>query len=114
MAIIGTLGGELNIVARHAHTVGPFTATWTSDAGVVINYTGATWTSVIRESWTGASVASFTLTTSTPTTGVFQFELSDSSCALLNEGQKYVYVITVTLGGKKRPLLFGTLDLRGS
>jgi len=113
MAVAGTLGGELHLVARHGHTVGAFTVTWT-DANGAVDYTGATFDSAIKPTWDDAAVDNFDIAQTNAAGGVFEFELPFGRCAALTEGAKYVYLISVTLGGKKIPLLQGTLDLRGA
>lgn len=113
MATIGALGGELNLLARHSHTVGPFQVDATNSDGTPINFTGATFDSVIKESWDADAVDSFDV--SLPgTSGSLVFELPLTRCALLTEGRKYVYLISVTMAGKKNPLLYGSLELRGA
>jgi hypothetical protein len=114
MAVAGTLGGELHLVARHGHTVGAFTVTWTDASGAAVNYTGATFETVIKPTWDDASVDTFDIVQTSPTGGIFTFELPFARCAALQEGAKYVYLISVVMAGKKIPLLQGTLELRGS
>ena len=115
MATIGALGGELNLLARHSHTIGPFQVDATNSDGTPIDFTGATFDSVIKESWNTDAVDSFDVSVSSPeTSGSLVFELPQTRCALLTEGGKYVYLISVTMAGKKNPFLYGSLELRGA
>lgn len=115
MATIGALGGELNLLARHSHTVGPFHVSATDSDGTSIDFTGATFDSVIKESWDGSAVDNFDVSVASPgTSGSLVFELPQARCASLVEGGKYVYLISMTSAGKKNPLLYGTLELRGA
>lgn len=114
MATIGALGGELNIVARHAHTIGAFSVSAKDSSGQPINFTGAIFDSVVKETWEGSSVDSFDITSALPSSGEFTFELPQTRCANLVEGRRYVYLISVTMSGKKNPLIYGSLDLRGA
>ena len=114
MATIGALGGELNIVARHAHTIGAFSVNAKDSSGQPIDFTGATFDSVIKETWEGSSADSFDISSVLPSSGEFVFELPQARCAALVEGKRYVYLISVTMSGKKNPLIYGVLDLRGA
>lgn len=114
MATLGILGGELNIIVRHAHTVGGFQVTVKDSSGASLDFTGANFDSVIKENWDGVPVDSFDIQCPVPSDGVFVFELPQLRCANLQEGVKYVYLISVTMSGKRDPLLHGILELRGA
>lgn len=114
MATVGALGGELNIVARHGHTIGSFQVTAKNPSGAAMDLTGAVFSSVIKETWDGPPVEAFDIQCPVPSTGVFSYELPDNRCATLNEGGKYVYLISITMSSKKYPLLYGAMELRGA
>jgi hypothetical protein len=114
MAIAGNQGAELNLVARHGHTIGPFSVTWRDEGGVVIDLTGATFESSIKVSPTDPDLDEFDVTAPAPTTGVFSFELPYGRCASLPEKSELFYIISAVMAGKKIPLLTGTLGVRGA
>lgn len=115
--IAGSHGGILDILARHGHTIGPFTATWQNEDLTAVNYTGGTFESSIKK--TTLQVVpddQFDIVQTSPSTGIFTFELPSARCLLLPEEEvaKWAYIISIVLTGKKIPLLSGTILIRAA
>jgi hypothetical protein len=84
MAQIGDLGGELNLLCRHGHTIGPFDITWTDELNAPVNISSALFTSVIYTSATNLTpVSEFDIVITSGVDGNFSVSMLPANCTLL-------------------------------
>lgn len=119
--VLGTKGGELDLLIKQGATFGPHLITLKDSNGTAINITGATIRSQIRKLSNSASPActgDFVLTS--PTNGQFTFGFSSASTTSLivdpdsESGSDSQYVWDMELqyaDGRVYPLMYGKVQV---
>lgn len=117
MAKISVQGDRLDIIARNGHTIGPFIVQALNSDKTPVNLTGATFESGIKyRSDSVETIAQFDVALIDAVDGLFRFSLDypEAEIGPEQDSLKLFYYISIYIGGEKRALLNGTIDLRGS
>lgn len=121
VSTIGSIGQELNLLIRQGGTFGPCEVTLTNPDGSAVDLTGSTLRAQLRQKAldSGTPVATFTITVTDATGGVFTFGLSDEITAGIACGEtrdrpesRYQWDLELEdLQGRVTPLLYGMVTV---
>lgn len=121
MPVLGTKGGELDLLLKQGSTFGPHQITLKDSNNQAINITGATIRAQIRKTSDAAvsvAVGDFLLTS--PTSGVFTFGFSSTSTTALQvdtvsetgTDSQYVWDMEIQYSdGRVYPLMYGKVSV---
>lgn len=121
MPVLGTKGGELDLLLKQGATFGPHQITLKDSANQPINITGATIRAQIRKTSDAATaVANGDFVLTTPVSGVFTFGFSSTSTTALQvdtasetgTDSQYVWDMEIQYSdGRVYPLMYGKVSV---